>query len=359
MTILHVCGVENKMSNGATVAVLNHVNEQAKTGLAEIWALHINDVQLNWNELVHSVLMDDYEDAVSHVDLIVFHEIYYMPFFKMASYATKVGKPYVVIPHGGLTKGAQSQKKYAKILVNSFWAKKFIVNAAGVQFLSEKELSVSLNYNKNPFILPNGITIPSRYKTSFLFDKKLNLVYIGRINMYYKGLDLLCQAVSTSESIKEKFHFTLYGPLNCEDAPLLRDLIKKLDLKDTIELKEPVYLKDKEKALLKADGFIQLSRSEAFGLSIAEAMSYGVPVVITPGTTFADFVSQNDCGWITDGSEKDIIGTLERVYNEKNLFDVKSKNARDSVRKKYEWSIVAKEIIENYSRISKGDNINA
>ena len=31
MVILHICAVENKMSNGATVAALNHINEQAKT----------------------------------------------------------------------------------------------------------------------------------------------------------------------------------------------------------------------------------------------------------------------------------------------------------------------------------------
>ena len=48
MVILHICAVENKMSNGATVAALNHINEEAKSDGAHIMACHVKDEPLPW-----------------------------------------------------------------------------------------------------------------------------------------------------------------------------------------------------------------------------------------------------------------------------------------------------------------------
>lgn len=378
MTILHVCGVENKMSNGATVAVLNHVNEQAKTGLADIWALHINDVQLNWNELVHSVLMDDYEDAVSHVDLIVFHEIYYMPFFKMASYATKVGKPYVVIPHGGLTAGAQSQRKYAKIIVNAIWAKRYIKQAAGVQFLSEKERSAAVRWNDNSFIAPNGVRVtesckysqtncnssetdsskdnPNKENLRSPSDESdgMKLIFIGRINLFYKGLDALVDAVEIiADKMRDKsISIDIYGPKEGDDRSQLEGMVSEKSLGDLIRIHDGVFGRDKDQVMIGADAFIQPSRSEGMPMGILDAMAIGLPVIVAPGTSFDKAVLDNDCGWVCQSEAESIAQTIMQAYQERYLLETKSHNARSFVADNYEWSKVARETLDKYQEIA-------
>ena len=303
MTILHICGVENKMSNGATVAVLNHVNEQAKTDMADILALHIKDEILDWDEKVKPVKVADFQDVLQKTDLIVFHEIYYMPFFKMAKAAYKAGVPYVVIPHGGLTDGAQTQLKYAKIVVNFLWAKKYISQAAGIQFLSDRERSTSRRWNANAFISPNGVSVPETYKCNFNADEPgLRLIFIGRINLFYKGLDALAEAAKSiaDEMRSEQISIDIYGPKEGDDRAKLEQMVQEADLSDVIKIHDGVFGEDKAKVMLDADAFIQPSRSEGMPMGILDAMAIGLPVIVTPGTSFDRDVLENDCGWVCD-----------------------------------------------------------
>ena len=71
MVILHICAVENKMSNGATVAALNHINEEAKSDGAHIMACHVKDEPLPWEDAVEVVAYADLGNVFTKVDLVV------------------------------------------------------------------------------------------------------------------------------------------------------------------------------------------------------------------------------------------------------------------------------------------------
>lgn len=353
MLILHICSVENKMSNGATVAALNHVNEQAKTSQAQILVCHVRDEQLPWDERVVAVPFAQLRAKASEADLVVFHEIYYMPFFKIAGWLRQMRVPYVVVAHGGLTAGAQSQRRLPKSAVNLLWAKKFVSGARAVHFLSDREYTTSMRWNPAYMIAPNGVHIPSECKSYEGQKDGVELIYIGRINLFYKGLDILCEACGAARErlLQERIHISIYGPREGADYEQLMSLIQQNQLEDIITVKDGVFGADKINTMLGADAFIQPSRSEGQPMGILDAMAVGLPVIVTPGTSFDGLVERYDCGWVCDCDKTGLAETLLQVGEQRDLLPDKSAHARTCAAEEFEWSQVASRTLAQYEAL--------
>ncbi len=353
MTLLHVCGIENKMSNGATVAVLSHIREQANLSVdkeIDIKVCHVRDEQLCWPDNVNVINYDAFKAELSNVDFVIFHEIYYLPFFKMAKECKKNRVPYVVIPHGGLTKGAQAQKKYLKRIINSLWTRPYINNAKAIQFLSNKEKDASVKWNDNEIVIPNGVSTIENAPEYRVSGDGMNLTFIGRLNMFYKGLDVLIETIrANKENLKQKnIHIEIYGPEDGDDAKEIRRRIINYDIGDVVILHGPVFGEEKLKALHKADLFIQPSRSEGMPMGILEAMAYGVPVIVSPGTGFAELVDRNRCGFVCETDAESIYKTILKAYDEKCNLRLLSKNAYETIKNQFSWDIVANKTLNKY-----------
>ena len=88
--------------------------------------------------------------------------------------------------------------------------------------------------------------------------------------------------------------------------------IKKNNL-DRVILKDFVTGKDKERVYNSSDLFILLSHSENFGLSIAEALSYEIPVITTTNTPWKN-LQKYKCGWCLNLDIKIVAKTLEKAF---------------------------------------------
>ena len=350
MVILHICAVENKMSNGATVAALNHINEEAKSDGAHIMACHVKDEPLPWEDAVEVVAYADLGNVFTKVDLVVFHEIYYSAFFQLAKNLRKEKIPYVVVAHGGLTAGAQSQRRVPKMMVNMGWAKQFIRGARAIHFLSQREYETSVSWNPHYLISPNGVHLPRETKHYEKEIKHLHLIYIGRINLFYKGLDVLCQACGliADEMRKQHIDLCIDGPREGADYDSLQRLITDNQIEDIVGVQDGVFDQQKIQAMLAADAFIQPSRSEGQPMGILDAMAIGLPVVVTPGTTFDELVNERQCGWVTKSEPEAIAKTILQIYEERSDLADKSIRARACVSDLFQWENVAKQTIEKY-----------
>ena len=61
---------------------------------------------------------------------------------------------------------------------------------------------------------------------------------------------------------------------------------------------------------MNSDMFILTSRHEGFPMSILEALSYGLPVLITKGTNMTDLVHKASAGWTCETDPIEIAKTL-------------------------------------------------
>ena len=173
--------------------------------------------------------------------------------------------------------------------------------------------------------------------------------------MHIKGLDLLVEAVKQKEELVRRNNciFNLYGPHTeyaANDINTLRNIIEERNISDIVFINGPAIAEEKKNTLLKTDVFIQCSRSEAMGLSIAEALSYGVPSIVTYTTTMGDFIDKYDAGWSCQTTIESIANAIEKAVLEKHLLKEKSKNAINLVKSEFLWENVAKDALENYKK---------
>ena len=110
---------------------------------------------------------------------------------------------------------------------------------------------------------------------------------------------------------------------------------------------------EKENVLLDTDIFIQTSRLEGMPMGILEAMSYGIPCLVTEGTTLGGFISENHCGWHCATNAKSVADTLMLAINEVNKLYEFSNNARIATEKTFSWNTIAIDTIKNYTQFAK------
>ena len=354
MKILHIAAIENKPCCGTSVVIPYHVVAQQKisdVGFINFRNGEFKDIKKQY--LCRSVF-DFYKNLklFGKPDLVVFHEVYIWQYIIVSAYLRRFKIPYIIIPHGSLTCNAQKYKCIKKKIGNSFLFYKFINGAIALQFLSRIELKSS-NFGKVKFIGTNGITLPQLTKLNFN-KNSLVFCYIGRLNIYYKGIDLLILAISKKADVirEKKVDIKIYGPDEDNSRNKISNLIKKYNLSDIVSLNKEVFANEKEKVLLESDVFIQTSRTEGMPMGILEAMSYGLPCLVTRGTSLVELIEKYDAGWVCETNIESIIECIVKCCQEIDLFKTKGQNARRLIEENFTWEKIARETIENYEKIN-------
>lgn len=359
MVILHIASVNDDLCAGVSVAVPQHVISQQKR--AEVGFVNLTNIKIdginNQFQYNKSFSIKDLPHPFSNPDIVVFHEIYRPPFSQISHNLRKNNVPYIITAHGGFSKEAQKKKKLKKLLANNTFFRNYIKNALAFQCLSELEIKNSL-FNNYKFIGTNGVFIPQKTKENFS-ETEIKLTYIGRLEIHIKGIDLMLEAVASVADFmrNENAVLNLYGPETLDWADEIKSMIKEKEIDDIVKINSAITGDKKEKVLLESDVFIQTSRTEGMPMSILEAMSYGLPCVITKGTNVGDFVEKSNSGWVAETNADSIAETIKKAILERNDWKNKSLNASNLIENEFSWDKVSSETIRRYEEILKNVKI--
>ena len=355
MRILHIASLSNNPYNGICVVVPQHIIHQGY--LADVALLNIVDCHINGvdNQFIYKGKnwKRDVSITFQNPDLVVFHDVYHFEFIKIAQGLVRDGIPYIIIPHGCLVKSAQQKKWWKKKLANVMFFNRFIGNSKGLQCLSENELK-NTEFDVSKFIGTNGITLPEKSKTTFN-EENIRIVYIGRLEIIPKGLDLLIQAVKyvkeETDCLRHVETIDLFGPDYKGRFAEVNSLISQNGIGDLVTLHPAINGQEKFEKLLNADIFVQTSRHEGMPMGVLEAMSIGVPCLVTKGTSLGEIIEQYNAGWVAEVSAESIAKTLVLAVNQRGKLYTMSCNARKLIEDNFSWSIIAKNTIQTYKSI--------
>lgn len=353
MVILHFACIDNSKTSGVSIAVLQHVAAQgqfANTALINTNGIEIPGVQ---TQLPFSKPFDvrALPKPFDRPDLAVFQECYRPAYLGIARHLRKNGIPYVIVPHGELGKEAQQKKHFKKLVANLLLFNRFANQSVAIQCLSEREFTETA-FGSRKFIGTNGVMIPAVKKETFSREG-VKIVYIGRLDAYHKGLDLLIEAARLSKPIlkENKCQIEIFGPDYAGRYENVERLIRENEVQDIISLNHEIVGDEKINKLLDSDIFMQTSRFEGMPLGILEAMSYALPCLVTEGTALGGEIAASHAGWVAKTDAKDISERLAEAVTDRSRWAEFGENGRKAVRERYSWDVIAADTVSTYESL--------
>lgn len=363
MNILYVSHLSTNIAGGLNWSVPASIKSQEKIDNC-LWVDLHNIEMPHWRQTKCFHQLQEFGKTISlsilptpfnHPDVVVFEGFYDIkaPFF--ACELRKNSIPYIVIPRGSLTKQAlNNHAKWKKKIAHFLFFDKYVHKACAIQYLTEKEKNDSgSNWNKRSFIVPNGTSIPQNNKKTFHKDR-IRAVFIGRLNMYHKGIDVFLEACNLlkEELIAANFSICFYGPVKFPQDLSQRVIIEK-NLSSFVSLGGEISGVQKEKVLMESDLFVLTSRFEGHPMGLIEALAYGIPAIVTPGTNMAHEIREADAGWAcNDVTVDEITKMLRQVISEKNRLMEKSINAL-KLAEPYDWDKLASKFHDELVKLLK------
>lgn len=195
-------------------------------------------------------------------------------------------------------------------------------------------------FQNKTVIIPHGIKTNKKY-IDVKKDSIQNIGYVGRF-VESKNLIYLINEFKIVNNKIPNTQLILVG-----DGPIKDDLIteiNKLDLTKNVILKNP--LNSEGDIYFNIDILVLPSiKIEGFGIVLIEAMSRGVPVIVSNLNVFNELVVNNYNGLVfKDNLSENILSLL----NNKEKYDEIRKHGIASIKDKYNINIVLKEYLAIY-----------
>ena len=271
------------------------------------------------------------------------------------------GLPYLMRPLGTLDPADLSKKKQFKQLYAAVLERPNLAGAAAIHFTSEQEARVSERFGTDTpgMVLPLGVNplppvaheIDVYEELEIPRDRPL-LLFMSRLDPK-KGIDLLIPALETLQQEGLNFHLVMCGA-NPQDRAYEQSVYQQVQ---ESELRSHVTLTgyvagDRKAALLQAaDLFVLPSYYENFGISVAEAMLAGSPVVISDQVHIWDTIQQTESGWICECTVDSLTQQLRDALKLPDERTQRGLNAQRCAKDHYSWDAIAERASNIYQDI--------
>ncbi len=263
-------------------------------------------------------------EHIAEFDCAIAHGIWQYHSFALARECRKTSTPYFVFPHGMLDpwfKRTYPLKHWKKWLYWPWADYRVLRDAAAVIFTSEEERILARQsfwlYRPKEAISPLGVEAPpdSGPGAKLLFvakfpeiEKTRMLLFLGRIHPK-KGCDMLIDALPRRAAL-DPITLVLAGPDQVGWTAPLRERLSRMDVSPRVIFAGMLEGALKRGAFENADAFVLPSHQENFGVSVVEALSYGVPVLISDKVNIWREIDADRSGYI---EPDDLAGTTRLI----------------------------------------------
>lgn len=376
MRILHVLN-STDLENGGTVqavrelsahqAALGHevtIASVGKTGSpassrGEQWSVFpVQWAAWKWSHPFQSAL----PEMIRAADIVHLHTMWEFPVYFAHVLCLKFGKSYVLSPHGMLEHWSLRQQRLKKRIYLLLAGRAVIVGAKVVIFTSDSE-----SVNSQPaigdapaVIAPLGVTLPDEkiicedlfYRRFPQLVGKPFLLFLGRLH-YKKQPELVLRAFKRIAADFKDVHLLMAGPGEPEYVSQLKKIFEKEPIEKRIlfsgALDRPLVFTAYQKAHL----FLLPSLQENFGLSVAEAMASGCPVLVSPQVSLSEEIAKADAGMVIAPDEETLARSILRLLSDADLRKRMGESGRRMIHEKFTWNKVVLRYIEVYENVLK------
>ena len=351
---------KKKMKFGGPAFVMNSLKQNLNFDNTQIY--DIDSLNL-FKFLYFYFFSKKFENIFIKTDIINFHELWDIRVILLIRKAIKFGVPYFFTFHGVLNKWSMKKNKIIKIFFLKVF-KKYLFNITNAfhfltleEFIEAKELSK--NFTRRSFLLQNGVVLNKiGKKKKFLEKNNLKLLYFGRKHPK-KGIIDLIEAFKLIKKKNNNIYLKIIGPNSNYETQLYKK-IKEYELEKLISIEQPIFLdSEKEKIFNESDYFVLPSYDEADSVAIKEAISFGLPVIISKECKFTD-VEKEGVGFVINHHPEDIYKKIYEIMGQRSNYEKKSKLCLEYAQNNFDIKIISKTyrqmILEIISEVKYSSN---
>lgn len=204
-------------------------------------------------------------------------------------------------------------------------------------------------------VADNGIPVSRIAHTKVVpfADDNFHFIQVSRLDLEQKGQDILLNALGVLKNNDGFTNFKMHFVGNGESEDMLKSMVQNLHLENEVVFEG---LKDQSwvyQNLCNYDLFIQPSRYEGFGLTVAEAIAAKVPVLVSNIEGPLEIIDGGRLGMSFENKMvKDCAEKIKQfILNGRN--DKQVEDAYQYVKSHYDVSVTAQKYLEVYESILK------
>ncbi|MCD8235729.1 MAG: glycosyltransferase [Prevotellaceae bacterium] len=275
------------------------------------------------------------------------------PQWWMASWKKHTGKPVICTPHGMLDPYILQQQGFVKRLMGRIAFGQSMRTVDCWHALCKKELEDIRDYGlmQPVAIIPNGVDLPDDGKIYERPDNQKHLLYLGRLHKK-KGVDLLLKAIAKIKQehsgLLHNWHIDIVGwnHENCQAT--LEQIVSEHHLENYVTFHGGLFGDDKMSMYATSDAYILPSHGEGLPITVLEAWSWKLPVLMTPECHIPEGFDADAAIEIADNVDSVKEG-IQKLFS---MTDTERKSigqrGYELVQKQFTWDESAKKINEVY-----------
>lgn len=303
--------------------------------------------------------------AIAGFDLVHVHSMWLYPNIAVANAARRSGVPYIIRPAGSLEPWCYNNSVKKKLYLQAV-ERPILDRSAALHAMSDQEAKTLKQFRfKAPiFTLPKGQDLqigPQRNSSNVVREyqpnDRKNILFLGRIH-HVKGLDILGRAFAIVRQKIPDAKLMIAGPDQHAFADQVKAMYSDLGIFDACQFLGEVTEDRKWEVFRASDVFVLPSRSENFGVAVLEALSTGLPAIVSHNAPWS-VLNEFEAGFWIENDARTIANKLIQVLTDHQLRESMVRNAVRLVEERFSWPVVVDALENVYRNILLGRTLDA
>ncbi|MCL6442602.1 MAG: glycosyltransferase [Alicyclobacillus sp.] len=304
-----------------------------------------------WGALFSSTLPRWLREHAGTYD-IAHHHFSRSPFSLSAAKALQaLGVPHVLQTHGMLDRRDGVRDALDRLVTS-----RLLEQASFVLCLQEQERGViqRIAPRAKTLILPNGIDTDCPAKRwGSTVQERPTVLFVARLHPIKRPQDF----VEMARILTDRGHDFTYHMIGPDEGmrPGIAKLIEKYGLRERVSLRGAVSTEEVYEELSKCAVYVLPSAHEPFGMSVVEALSVGVPTVVTDCTGISSMLREHLAAVVVPPMRPAALADgVERIVLEPSFAEELSRKGRSFIAHHLSIHSVVDKLVDTYRRAVTG-----
>lgn len=260
----------------------------------------------------------------------------------LSSLISKHKKIFVLTAHGAYNRVAMQKSALRKKIYYRLFEKKMLQTCRKIHCIGESEVAGlhALLPEAPTVLIPYGYDLGTTEPVNAGPQEKMIFGFVGRLDIYTKGLDLLLDAYEAFSQKTKAAELWIVG--DGAGRSFLEKEIAARRLEEKVLLLGSKFGQEKTELLQQMHVFVHPSRNEGLPISVIEAAGFGIPCLVSSFTNVGENIEKYRAGMhIKEYSALEFTSAMHALYYRWKVgrdFGMLRENAVEMVKKEYNWN---------------------